>query len=46
VVSKFEYILASNKLDGTTVSGELIIKTKFTEPFFIEVEKLSKSFIP
>jgi hypothetical protein len=43
-VSKFEYILASNKLDGTTVSGELIIKTKFTEPFFIEVEKLSKSF--
>lgn len=45
-VSKFEYILASNKLDGTTVSGELIIKTKFTEPFFIEVEKLSKSFTP
>lgn len=46
VVSKFEYVLASNKLEGNTVFGDLIIKTTFTEPFFIEVEKLSKSFAP
>jgi hypothetical protein len=45
-VSKFEYILASNKLDGNMVLGDFIIKTKFTEPFFIEVAKLSKSFAP
>jgi hypothetical protein len=45
-VSKFEYILASNKLEGNSVFGDLFIKTKFTEPFFIEIEKLSKSFAP
>jgi hypothetical protein len=43
-VGKFEYVLATNKLDGNSIVGELVIKTKFAEPFFIEVANLAKSF--
>jgi hypothetical protein len=45
-VGKFEYVLASSKLDGNSILGDFTIKTKFTEPFFLEIEKLSKSFEP
>jgi len=45
-VSKFEYVLTSSKLEGNAIWIDLTIKTGFSEPFFIEVEKLSKSFAP
>jgi hypothetical protein len=45
-VGKFEYVLASSRLEGTSLFADFTIKTKFTEPFFLEVEKLSKSFVP
>lgn len=43
-LNKFEYILGSSKFEDNAILGEFIIKTKFTEPFFIETGKLMKSF--
>ena len=41
---KFEYLLNSSKLDGDTLSAQMMIKTRFAQPFFGEVANLVKSF--
>lgn len=45
-VGKFNYLLASAQLEGNSIIGNVTIDTNFSEPFFLEVEKLAKSFQP
>ncbi len=42
-VSQFDYLLGTMRLEGNTVFKDIIIRTKFTEPFFKGLEKILKS---
>jgi hypothetical protein len=37
---KFEYILATSELEKDLVKSMLTIKTRFTEPFFVETARM------
>ena len=39
-VKNFEYVAASNTYKDDSILGELIVKTQFTGPFFVELGKL------
>lgn len=43
---KFEYALASSKLEGASLLSNLTVKTRFNEPFFAAVAKLAQSLAP
>jgi len=39
-VSKLQYIYADSHLDGDSVKGQFVLKTRFKEPFFAAVAKI------
>ena len=41
---KFEYVLASSQLDGNAILTDIHIKTRFSEPFLVEIVKLIQNF--
>ena len=45
-VKKVKYILATDKFEKNIETKRFIIKTAFTEPFFLGIQKIIKSFQP
>ncbi len=41
-IQQFEYVLSTGKIEGNSVYSNFQIKTKFSEPFFKEVQNISK----
>jgi hypothetical protein len=40
ILPKLEYLLFTNKVDGNSFCVDYILKTRFTEPFFIAIKDL------
>ena len=45
-VKKVKYILATEQYEKNVESRKFILKTAFTEPFFLGIQKIIKSFQP
>ena len=42
---KFEYVLGTIRTNGNTIATDVQIKTRFQEPFFIEVARMLPKFV-
>ncbi|MFO7838280.1 MAG: hypothetical protein R6X08_02120 [Desulfosalsimonadaceae bacterium] len=43
---RFEYVLASGKLDKNIIKSQFIVKTRFSKPFFLKLAQMIDEFEP
>ena len=43
---RFQYVLASSELDQNTIKSLFFVKTRFTQPFFVELAQMIDQFQP
>ena len=41
---RFEYVAASSQLDGNAIVTQVQVKTRFAEPFLIELVKIIENY--